>query len=110
MTNEYGVILDRNGYAPSVIDVFAELDKACFFCGKRGDLARHEVFHGSNRTRSKNLGCWVYLCPECHTKLHSKDPALDRQLKQIGQRKAMEWYDWTIEDFRERFGKSYVEK
>ena len=111
MTNEYGVMLDSNGYAPSVIDAFAELDSACFLCRRRGDLARHEVFHGTAyRQKAKAYGCWVYLCPECHDRLHRIDPKLDRQLKQIGQRNAMEWYEWTVEDFRERFGKSYVEE
>lgn len=106
MTNEFGVKLDSNGYAPSVIEPYNT--GYCFLCGKSGDLVRHEVFHGSNRTKSKALGCWVCLCPECHTRLHSKDPMLDWQLHKIGQLKVMAAYDWSFEDFRERFGKSYV--
>ena len=106
MTNEFGVKLDSNGYAPSVIEPF-ETDSCCI-CGKSGDLVRHEVFHGPNRTKSKALGCWVYLCPKCHTELHSKDPLLDWQLRRAGQLKAMAAYNWSVEDFRERFGKSYV--
>lgn len=107
MKNEYGVRLDSNGYAPSVM--IAYKDDACFICDRMGDLARHEVFHGSNRTKSKALGLWVYLCPECHTKLHAQDATLDRQLKQMGQRYAMAWYDWTTEEFRRRFGRNYEE-
>ena len=62
MRNEYGEKLDRNGYAPSIIKPPFEAD-ACFICGYSGKLVRHEVFHGPNRTKSKNYGCWVKLCP-----------------------------------------------
>lgn len=103
MKNEYGVTLDSNGYAPSVM-----MDsEGCHCCGKGGDLVRHEVFHGSNRKKSKAYGCWVLLCPECHREIHSTAKK-DWQLHWEGQIKAMEFYGWSIEDFRERFGKSYV--
>lgn len=106
MKNEYGITLDRNGYAPSVIDVYD--DHKCFKCWKSGDLARHEVFHGGNRTKSKALGLWVRLCPACHERLHQKDGELDAELKREGQIAAMRYYCWTIDDFRERFGKNYI--
>ena len=115
MVNEYGVKLDSNGYAPSVLqpyilnpDAVHPYGDYCFLCCKTGDLARHEVFHGSNRTKSKALGCWVYLCPKCHDDLHSRNPEKDWMLHKIGQLKEMSHYDWSIKDFRERFGKSYV--
>ncbi len=104
MTNEFGVKLDRNGYAPSVIDE----TKVCFLCKKRGDLARHEVFHGANRQKSKAYGAWVHLCPKCHQELHGKDPEIDKCLHTKGQIKVMEHYGWSVDDFRERFGKNYV--
>lgn len=107
MKNEYGVLLDRNGYAPSV--VLAYKDDACFLCDRMGDLVRHEIFHGPYRTKSKALGCWVLLCPDCHMQLHA-NADLDRQLRQIGQRLAMAWYDWTVDEFRERFGKNFEEE
>lgn len=106
MKNEFGVKLDRNGYAPSVIQPFDTGE--CYLCGCRGDLVRHEVFHGDNRTKSKALGCWVQLCPRCHGQLHSRRPEWDWELKRSGQIRVMAEYDWSTEDFRERFGKSYV--
>ena len=106
MKNEYGVPLDKNGYSPSVIDLFD--DEKCFCCWRSGDLARHEVFHGNNRTKSKNLGCWVRLCPDCHNKLHTKDGTLDEWLKKEGQKAAMKHYGWTTDEFRQRFGKNYL--
>ena len=104
MRNEYGVVLDRNGYAPSVISE----EEACYLCGKEGDLVRHEIFFGPNRKKSKALGCWVKLCPGCHRRLHTRDPEIDWKLHRIGQRKAMNHYNWSIKQFRERFGKSWI--
>lgn len=108
MRNEYGVLLDRAGYAPSIVDYYSDIDKRCFLCNYRGDLVRHEPFNASNRQKSKALGIWVYLCPRCHMDLHDH-PDAARQLKKIAQWNAMAHYGWTIEDFRERFGKNYVE-
>ena len=107
MTNEYGVKLDSNGYAPSVIDLF-ESNK-CFLCWCGGDLVRHEVFHGPNRAKSKALGCWIRLCPTCHSIVHSEG-RWDRHLKRVGQRAAMNHYNWTTNDFRRHFGRNYLEE
>lgn len=104
MKNEYGVKLDSNGYAPSI--VMAYKDDACFLCDSMGDLLRHEIFNGALREKSKALGCWVVVCPACHDRLHREaDQRL--QLKQIGQRYAMAWYDWDEQKFIEEFGKNY---
>lgn len=108
MKNEYGTEIDRNGYAQSLLST-----PGCYFCGRLGDIyhrnQRHEIFHGSLfRERSKNLGCWVTLCPECHRMLHQTTPAMDRHLKEAGQRAAMIRYGWSLEDFRKRFGKNYL--
>ena len=32
MTNEYGVRLDSNGYAPSVVDYYGTVFERCFLC------------------------------------------------------------------------------
>ena len=63
MVNEYGAKLDRNGYAPSIIQ--DEADESCFICYANGyydPLNRHEAFGGSFRDKSKRLGLWVSLC------------------------------------------------
>ncbi len=105
MTNEYGVTLDRNGYAPSIVqDV-----NGCWFCEtQQGKLDRHEIYHGAYRKKSKALGLWVLLCHDCHMTLHHTDAALDALLKRWGQRQAMKHYGWDTGDFRERFGKNYL--
>lgn len=105
MTNEYGVKLDKNGYAPSV---YGEVER-CALCGRTDRvLHRHEAYHGPYRTKSKNLGLWIPLCDLCHEKLHHKGGGYDLLVKSMVQNKAMEHYEWTVEDFRQRFGKSYL--
>ena len=105
MTNEYGVTLDHNGYAPSIVQ---DID-GCWFCAtQQGKLDRHEIYHGAYRKKSKALGLWVLLCHDCHMTLHHTDAALDALLKRWGQREAMKHYGWGVDDFRERFGKNYL--
>ena len=106
MKNEYGAELDLNGYAPSILDPNGE----CCYWRKRtrtGGFARHEVFHGSNRKKSKELGLWVHLCPSCHMRLHGQDAQIDRSLKTIGQKRAEAYYGWNAPQFMQRFGKNY---
>ena len=104
MKNEYGENLDRNGYAPSIVGD----EGRCVVCGKRGEIQRHEVYHGPNREKSKNLGLWVPICRDCHDKVHHKNDGLDMKLKVAMQGQAMVHYKWTVEEFRKRFGKSYI--
>ena len=105
MRNIYGVKLGQNNYAPSILN---ERDGECFVCGRGGDLARHEVFFGSNRERSKELGLWINVCPECHAEIHQKDKSLDRGIKEIAQMKAMDHYGWDKKEFRQHFGKNWL--
>ena len=111
MYNEYGRKLDRNGYAPSIL----QLDCECWLCGKQGmeKLDRHEVFGGPYRSKSKRLGLWVLLHHEsCHIfgpeAVHSNGENA-RRLKAEAQRAAMKEYGWTVADFRREFGKNYLE-
>ena len=95
---------DRNGYAPSILADWPY----CAICYKKGDLVRHEVFHGPFRQKSKRYGLWISICPECHFKIHH-DAKLERRIKEFAQRNAMIRYGWEIDDFRREFGKNYVE-
>lgn len=73
---------------------------------------RHEVFFGSaNRQKSIKLGLVVFLTPEMHNMsdygVHfNKD--FDNELKQIGQKAAMQTYGWSIDEFRREFGRNYL--
>jgi hypothetical protein len=109
MQNEFGVKLDRNGYAPSLLDTEPG---RCYWCGRYMDAARHEIYGGANRDKSQALGLWVYLCPHCH---QYGNHAVHRcaetniRLKQIGQETAMAYYGWSNQEFLDRFGHNYVD-
>ena len=107
MRNEYGVQLDRNGYAPSIVTFDT---CSCFLCGAQDEkLDRHECFGGAMRDKSKQLGLWV---PLCHTRCHLygvhqiSDTRL--QCQQAAQKAAMQHYGWSTEDFIREFGKNYL--
>lgn len=105
MKNEYGDPLDKNGYLPSIIPAI----DGCCWCGRGGDLVRHEIFGGTGRrNKSKRLGLWVYLCPDCHKTVHEND-FTSFILKRLGEMSARSTYGWSKEDFIREFGKSYLE-
>lgn len=111
MKNEYGVKMDCNGYAPSIVGTGDE----CYLClCTPPQLVRHEIFHGTAfREKSKRLGLWCTLCPECHRNLHTalkQTPNCvpdDRLLKHDAMFNALSHYEWTIRQFIQEFGKTY---
>ena len=107
--------MDKNGYAPSIMQdtVF---EPFCYLCGANGaldKLDRHEIYGGSNREKSKRLGLWVLLCHnDCHIfgpMAAHNNASTALRLKQEAQRRAMEAYGWSTEDFIREFGKNYLE-
>ncbi len=99
--------LDRNGYAPSIVQ---EDMTCCYVCGLSDQkLDRHEVYGASNRQKSKALGLWIMLCHDrCHLHGVHKHPAEFAWMKEEAQRRAMEAYGWTTEDFIREFGRNYI--
>lgn len=68
-------------------------------------------FFGKNRQISIKDGCCVYLCGRHHNQSNEGvhfNHELDIKLKQIYQKKWQEYYNGTEEDFRKRYGKSYL--
>lgn len=99
-------MLDRNGYAPSLMDDYDDYP-CCYYCGRsNGKLDRHEIFFGSNRDNSKRHGMWVTLCRDCHTKAHQGDGELNHYLKRKGQEKYEQTH--TREEFVRIFGRNYL--
>lgn len=103
--NEYGINLDSNGYAPSILSK----KKECRICGTtREPLQRHEIYNGPNRQKSKAYGLWAWICPKCHTRISQENGHERMLLKEVSQNKAMQYYGWNTDDFRKRFGKNYL--
>lgn len=101
--NEYGIKLDSNGYAPTIM---AHKTLKCYRCEQYRETVRHEIFGGALRSKSKKYGLWVNVCPACHAKIHGSGALQDYYHKQ-GQLQAMIHYGWTVSDFRRRFYKNY---
>lgn len=87
----------------------------CFLCGMNTNLEPldcHHVFGGANRRKSEKYGLKVYLHHRrCH--IFGKESVhvnaeVDRALKQRVQKKAMDHYGWSVEDFIKIFGKNYI--
>lgn len=97
----------RSDYIPSIL----QTDESCYICGRCDrKLDRHEIFGGANRQKSKSYGLWVLLCHEdCHLGGVHKNPDKYRWLKKRAQEAAMSAYGWSINVFREIFGKNYLE-
>ena len=90
-------------------------DDRCIVCRSPLSLEEHHVFEGSRRQRSEKYGLKVKLCAFHHRFSNESihlDPThrLEKDLKQWAQRKAMEHYGWTVEDFIKIMGKNYLEE
>lgn len=110
MKNEYGDTLDRNGYAPSILE---EWDDRCFVCtvqeSEYTPLIRHEIYQGVGRRETcKKLGLWITLCPNCHRKMHEEPSwTVARELDRYAQGCAQLRYKLSKQDFIRMFGKNY---
>lgn len=100
----------RREYAPSIL----QKGEQCFLCWRTDrKLDRHEVFGGPYRQKSKEDGLWVLLCHEdCHEGPRGvhHDAGRANKLKQRAQRAAMRIYGWSMEEWRERYGKNYLDE
>lgn len=97
--------MQDNGYAPSIVH---KRQNHCYLCGKGGDLARHEPLDGiGRRKKSKALGLWVCLCPECHELSH-KERRVQDILRAECEEAAIREFDWTTQDFINEFGRNYL--
>ena len=90
-------------------------ERKCFMCGANGSadpLDRHHIFGGAYRKKSEKYGLVVDLChSRCHIfmpgSVHQNAKVMYR-LKRYGQLKAMHEQNWTEDEFRREFGKSYL--
>ena len=69
-------------YVPSKIQKTCE----CYICHKSytAGLDHHHAIGGRNRKKCDEYGLWVWLCRECHSKLHDKGEH-EKDLQAIAQ-------------------------
>ena len=86
--------------------------KYCMVCGSEQNLQKHHIFGGANRKFSDEDGLWIWLCIDHHTGdqgIHSaKGSAMMQRYHEIGEREWLRKYGKTIEQFRRRYGKSWL--
>ena len=86
----------------------------CFICGKNANadywgLDEHHVYGGANRKMSEKYGLKVYICHDsCHLGGVHKDANLNRSVQAIVQKRAMQYYGWTLQEFIRIFRKNYM--
>ena len=90
-----------------------QTEKKCFVCESTYNLHCHHILFGTaNRKLADKDGLTVYLCYEHHEGnmgVHSKNGyELNLELKRIAQLRWKEYYNKTEDDFRSRYGKSYL--
>jgi len=87
--------------------------KECYICHSKENLHLHHVIFGKNRKKADADGLTIYLCYWHHEGtdgVHGKNGHnLDLQLKQMAEKKWIEHYGKTTEDFISRYGKNYID-
>lgn len=92
--------------------IVTEYRNNCIFCGKPTKEQHHLIFGTSRRALSEADGLKIPCCTNCHTmngiseKIHG-NPIAEKMSKIIGQL-AYEAYVGTREEFRRRYGESYL--
>ena len=86
-------------------------NKECFLCNTSQWLEEHHIFEGANRKLSEKYGLKVWLCHSHHNEPpngvhHNKENMLE--LKRIGEKCFIEYYNKTADDFIKIFGKNYL--
>ena len=92
--------------------------RKCFICERSetscNRLEVHHIFQGRGRRQlSDRYGLTVLLCRNCHTQskysAHQNADVAD-YLHRYGQRKAMAENGWSSAEFREIFGRNYLDE
>lgn len=94
------------------MDSILQKEKRCLVCGTQYNLMIHHVFFGTGkRALSDKYGLTVMLCGHHHNLSREgvhQNKELDNEIKAMAQRKAMEHYGWSEEDFIKIFRRNYL--
>ena len=91
----------------------------CFICGCNQGYDKHHCCHGTaNRRLAEGERLWVYLCRDCHRKLHDKHEGDDYILmkgQEAWEADCIAHYPYkhhaeqvAREEFMRIFGKNYI--
>lgn len=80
----------------------------CYICRRRTELELHHCIPGNpGRKHSDEDGLVVYLCRSCHRGIHDSGLYYEA-LKTAAQTAWMRHYQKGVEEWRKRYGKSYL--
>lgn len=104
---------DYEIFGVAMKSILQQDESKCYLCGRRDEpLERHHVFFGAFRQRSEEYGLTVKICAlRCHREGENavhRNSRVCRSLQRKVQAFAMGYYGWTMDEWREKFGKSYL--
>lgn len=84
----------------------------CLLCKQNGFLnpgtdVHHMIFGIANRKLADKDGLTCHLCHNHHMRLHQYGEH-KKELQKEAQVRWMEYYEKSIDEFRKRYGKSYL--
>ena len=91
-----------------------QTERECYICAKLGfhtteNLEEHHFLHGTaNRRCAEADGLKGFLCHYHHSQVHDTDSEWDKILQKEAQIRYMEYYERSVDEFRERYFKSYI--
>lgn len=92
--------------------IVTEYKDICFFCGAAAECEHHLLFGSGTRQLAEKDGLKVPSCNKCHNmgqineRIH-ENPMAEKLSKMLGQA-IYEGRIGTREEFRRRYGKSYL--
>lgn len=92
--------------------IVTEYKDICFFCGRKAEGEHHLIFGTADRELCEKDGLKVPICNNCHNmgnklgRVHD-NPMAEKLSKMLGQA-IFEANIGTREQFRKRYGKSYL--
>lgn len=92
--------------------IVTDYDRICIFCGAKAECEHHLLFGTGIRQLAEKDGLKVPCCNDCHNmasipeRIHD-NPMAEKMSKMLGQA-VYESKIGSREDFRKRYGKSYL--
>lgn len=86
--------------------------KECYICKEKNNLQLHHILFGKNRKKCDEDKLMVWICYNHHEGTNGvhgkKGHELDLELKRLAQKRWQEYYSKTTDEFRQRYGRSYL--
>lgn len=90
------------------MDSIIQFERVCFHPGcEKLPIESHHLLAGSYRGGAEKLGLKVFYCHDHHMHLHENETDM-MKMRAFAQGYAMAYYGWTLEEFIEKIGRSFL--